>query len=795
MQARAPPRVKQCVGFPLGGKALRSGRRRRRYRGYVTLLRPPKGCRRTLREHPRRFAFRASYTHPVNGSNLTGGTAAVPNPVRRWVWAPILAVILAVTMVGAGPVSGQDPPRGQVVVVGIPGLLWTDLDPADTPHLWKLLGDSGAASMAVRAATTKTCPDDAWVSIGAGNRGKSNYPQGTICPLGSLIGPPLRHSDNTWWMSGQTQLDDANSSLNYRTTPGLVADLVDCAAAIGPGAAVAAAHPDGRVDRYATDLPSSAKKLAAFTRDCPAVFIDPQTPVYGQPGSPPRLAAMADTDKAIGAITALLDSDTALLVAGISDATIPANLHPAMLRAPGHANTWLESAATRRTGYVQLADIGPTVVTLTGNSVIESQMAGQPLKPADSRVGNTAGTVATGINANLAGRQIPPLSDGFYATLTVLGLIVVAAAVIWCRRLSLVRGERLSAVLVTVALMVASLPVASLLVNAVPWWRGANPAANLWGLMIGISVALGAVAAWGPWRRHPLGPPAVVATVTAVVIGFDCVTGTHLQFNSLSGYSAITGARFTGMGNYAFGVFAGSAIIAALYLTVRLCGWHKIAALATIATTLVLIDGFPSWGNDVGGVIALTPAFILAGLHAAGRRLSIKKIAVSVVTGVVAIAVLMTVDYLRPADRQTHLGRFVGELLHGSAGATVMRKAWAALQTVTAGPLTLLVVAACVAVPLLWHNRLVHSVVARHPVVLSAGIGVAATSILGFAFNDSGIAVPAFTLAVAAPLFLATVVAHRTEQPDLAATPAADQKNSSSKRYSAIRSLSAGSSP
>ena len=690
-------------------------------------------------------------------------TRRVVGPVveNRWrvrgrgVWWVALAAVVMALLPVVPPAAAQESVTVQkMYIVGVPNLLWTDLDAQNTPALWNLLGDSAAASLAVRAYPAKTCPDDAWASIGAGNRARSNYGAGTVCPLGSLIGPPLTAIDGSWYLAGENELTISNAELSYKTVPGLLADSVGCVAAIGPGASVAAAHGDGTVDRYRKAIPEEPDEMADFTADCPVTVVDTQTPVYGE-GSM-RRAAVSEVDDAVAALLAVVEPDAAVMVAGISDVEIPVNLHPIMLRGPQFENRWLVSAATRRDGYVQLADIGPTAVTLTGHDVAGTGMTGQPMRPAGNRPGGTSETVGTGIDTNLAGQQIPPLSDGYYSTLTILGLLVIAAAVVVCRRSEQPRQRPVARVLLPVALTVASLPVASLLVNALPWWQNDRPAVTLWLLMIGISLAVAAVAWWGPWRRHPLGPAAVVAAVTAVVIGVDCVTGASLQFNSLTGYSAITGARFTGMGNYAFGVFAAAALLAVLYLTWRLRGWRRTAAIAVLAGAAVLVDGVPGWGNDVGGVIALTPAFILAGLHATGRRLSVKKILASLIAGGVTISVIMIADYLRPPDQQTHLGRFVGEVLNGSAVDTLWRKASAALGTVTNGPLTLLVIGACVAVPLLWRTKVVYQIRARYPVVLSAGIGVLTVSLLGFAFNDSGIAVPAFTLAVAAPLLVAT---------------------------------------
>ncbi|TQL74606.1 hypothetical protein FB566_0092 [Stackebrandtia endophytica] len=669
-------------------------------------------------------------------------------------WPLVVLVVLAVTLGVPSPAMARDDAAQDVYFLGIPNLVWTDLSPEATPAMWELLGESAAASLAVRAYPAKTCPDDAWASIGAGNRARSNYSSGQVCPLGSLIGPPLTTTDGTWFLAGENQLTISNAELSFKTTPGLLADLVGCAAAIGPGASVAAAHADGFVDRYRKEIPETAEELSVFSQDCPVTLVDPQTPVFGEDSV--RRDAVAAADAAVAALIAVVPADAVLIVAGISDAEVPVNLHPIMVRGDGYEDRWLVSAATRRDGYVQLADLGPTMVSLTGGDAAGSGMTGQPMRATQVRPGDTATTVDFGINTNLAGQQIPPMSDGYYSTLTILGLLVLAAAIVLCRSRKRPHQRPFARVLLPVALVVGSLPVASLLVNALPWWQNDRPGMMLWLYMIGISLALAAVAWWGPWRRHPLGPPAAVAAVTALVLGIDCATGTNLQFNSLTGYSAITGARFTGMGNYAFGVYAAAGLMAVLYLSLRLRGWWRIGVITAAAAVAVLVIGYPGWGNDVGGVIALTPAFILAALHATGHRLSVTKILASLAVGAATISALMVVDYLRPPDQQTHLGRFVGEILNGSAFDTLLRKSSAALGTITNGPLTLLVIGACVAVPLLWHTRIVNQILARYPVVLSVGIGVFVVCLLGFAFNDSGIAVPAFTLAVAVPLFVAT---------------------------------------
>ncbi|MEV1176506.1 hypothetical protein AB0J09_49790, partial [Nonomuraea sp. NPDC049784] len=61
-------------------------------------------------------------------------------------------------------------PAGRVAFIGVPGLLWDDLDPADTPHLWRLAGESALGSVSVKAVGTVTCPYDGWLTVSAGVR-------------------------------------------------------------------------------------------------------------------------------------------------------------------------------------------------------------------------------------------------------------------------------------------------------------------------------------------------------------------------------------------------------------------------------------------------------------------------------------------------------------------------------------------------------------------------------------------------------------------------------------------------
>ena len=100
----------------------------------------------------------------------------------------------------------------------------------------------------------------------------------------------------------------------------------------------------------------------------------------------------------------------------------------------------------------------------------------------------------------------------------------------------------------------------------------------------GLALLLAAVALAGPWRRSPLGPLAVVTGVTAAVLGGDLLTGTTLQLNSVMGYTAVVGARYYGLGNIPFALFATSVLLLAAMIAHRLTRRDlRGAAVAAVA--------------------------------------------------------------------------------------------------------------------------------------------------------------------------------------------------------------------
>jgi hypothetical protein len=71
----------------------------------------------------------------------------------------------------------------------------------------------------------------------------------------------------------------------------------------------------------------------------------------------------------------------------------------------------------------------------------------------------------------------------------------------------------------------------------------------------------------------------------------------------------------------------------------------------------VVVDGAPSLGSDVGGVLALVPVLGLTYVLLGGRRPTPGTVVAVVIAGVLVLAVFTAVDLARPPEARTHLGR------------------------------------------------------------------------------------------------------------------------------------------
>ncbi|MEV4090323.1 hypothetical protein AB0J43_59655, partial [Nonomuraea fuscirosea] len=108
-----------------------------------------------------------------------------------WWSAPAVASTEGNTPAREVPASRSEA-GGRVAFIGVPGLLWDDIDARDTPRLWELAGQSGLGSLSVKAVGTVTCPYDGWLSVSAGVRSAVGHrcglpPEPVVQGAGALV--------------------------------------------------------------------------------------------------------------------------------------------------------------------------------------------------------------------------------------------------------------------------------------------------------------------------------------------------------------------------------------------------------------------------------------------------------------------------------------------------------------------------------------------------------------------------------------------------------------------------------
>jgi hypothetical protein len=393
---------------------------------------------------------------------------------------------------------------------------------------------------------------------------------------------------------------------------------------------------------------------------------------------------------------------------------------------------------------------------------VPSSMSGQKWRvdhAADAPIGDRVDAlIDADVQAQAHRRLVPP----FFAILVGSQIVLYGAGALLLHNLRKSgrstgpEGQRVRDLISRTGLAFAAVPVSTYLVNLVPWWRQNHLLLTLLGVVTVAVLVVAGIAQAGPWRRHPLGPVGVVAGITAVVLAVDLMTGARLQLSSLAGYSPLVAGRFAGVGNVAFAVFAASAILLAAAIVHGRSRRTTLLIAAAIGLAAVVIDGSPTFGSDFGGVLALVPGFAVFAMLAAGIRVSVWRLLAIGVIAVLAVSAFAVIDYLRPEEARSHLGRFVAQIIDGEARTIIRRKAEANLRLLRHSVLTLLVPVATLFVTgvLLKPWGGLRKAFEQSPAFRAGMLGVLTMGIVGFLVNDSGVAIPALAMTVAVPIAL-----------------------------------------
>ncbi|MEO5610907.1 MAG: hypothetical protein ABIQ61_04105 [Ornithinibacter sp.] len=652
-------------------------------------------------------------------------------PVLGWLVVAALAVLGVIAP--AGVAGAQEPPRA-VVLVGAPGLSWTDIDAVTTPTLHGLALAGGVASLTVRAVRSRSCAVDGWLTLSAGRRA-ADLVGPCRAPQGVAADGAVPH-----WEDYLTAAD-ADS---YGAVPGtLASSLLDagtCVGAVGPGAAIGAADVTGRT--ATSTLPDGAVGCRVTLVDGGILPVDPVA----------RTAALRALDTTTAQVLGAADPRTRIVVAGVGDGL--SAVRPRALIITGDHSGWLTSPSTRQPGLVQLQDLTATLLDWEGASA--SELTGRPVTvtadggPASDRIAELQGFEVRSSTL----RSVSPQVTGWLA----------AAFAAWCFVAGVVLRRRgvISGRVTLAGVAVASVPLSTFAANLVPWWRAPAPALAFVAVLAAVVAVVTTLAALARRRWH-LGALVVLSVLTLLVLGGDVLTGSGLQLASVFGQNPTVGGRFYGVGNTSYALYGVALLgVVGVLATARARTPHRSLALsALVLLAAIVIEGAPSLGADFGG----PPGLLLGGLvvlaGSSGVRLTPRRV-LGALVGVAAVTTVVAVlDWLRAPAARTHLGEFVETVLHGDLADVIGRKVSQNLANLTSPPLLTVSVAALALVLLArhtgWRPSSAGSLVLRGSAVLAA---------VGFAVNDSGLVIPAYAALMLLPLLAADTAARH-----LAATP------------------------
>jgi len=646
-----------------------------------------------------------------------------------------------------------------VVIAGAAGLRWDDVNPVDTPTMWRLAQHAAVGALSVTSAHTPTCPADGWLTLGAGNFAVRTDPTlsvGPDCPP-DTVPVPTQGGTGAMLPDQETGVNRWNRDQSYGAQPGALAEAVRCTVAVGPGAAIAAARASGRVDRYRPALPDQPEPLLA---SCILSIVDLGTIRGDSPQV--RQAAARQADQVLARLLAARPDRSLVIVAGLSDTDRTSRLHVAIADGPGYPAGWLTSSSTSRPGYVKLTDLAPSALTALDRPLPTTLFAGQPAGSIAGRPTDLATAVSRLSDADREAGAQRRVTGWFLTVLTASELLLFAAMVPFLRRARRYAGPRgprpmppRLVLALEVLLVAASLTLpAALVADAVPWWRtsAAGPLFSV--VTLAVVGVLTATVIIGPWRHGALGPLGTVAGIVATIVGVDVLTGARLQLNGVVGYSALEGGRYAGLGTVGLGLLLASILMVAGWLAQRSRRRWRPVVIAVVGGIGVVLVGSPYLGANAGGAVSLTAGTCVAAAISTGGFLTFARLAWAVLTGLAVTTGFALLDLLRPPGERGSLGRVLTEAQDGNGAAAIHGTGVANAASVLSSPLTLVVLGTGLLLMLVllrpWGG--LKRLFGLYPAVRATLVGVGVAGLLAGLLDGAGFVVAGAAAATAVPL-------------------------------------------
>jgi hypothetical protein len=712
----------------------------------------------------------------------------------RWVSGTVGVAVLVITVLSGATApsaaAAAQPPAAarRLLVVSLPMVTWAELPLARMPNLHGLLEQSIVADLSVRGVDRHPSLGDAYVTIAAGTRAKGNDLDGeaAVRADGSIIAPAfpdiVTHNNHLLFdahpgvlatalaKAGISRAVIGNADAHVPVAPASerrqIATAFATPAGVTPGGEIGARllQPDPS-GPYGLAI-DPAVYLSAFRRawtgrtvvmveDSDLVRFDALRDSGARPGTPTLDRLLERFDHLLGEMLGSVDrTRDAVMVVGPTDPRGHSQLTVASLRAPGIRPGLAVSDFTRRSGFVSIVDIGPTILNEFRVAAPDT-MEGRPMdfgRLGGSFAERRSFLVDSNVGAVFRDERIGPVTIAFI-TAQVFLTVAAAIAFTWL-------GRRSRRVIEIGALSLLGVIPATFLAVLLPFDRHA--VWLYWLFIAGVGAVIG-IGSYVITDRRGVGALVVcLGAIVALLLG-DIVTGAHLQFNTVFGYSPTVAGRFAGIGNLAYSELSAAALLLACLLAYRVGGRRGAIIATALLAVAIVVDGMPIWGSDIGGVLSMVPAYGIAVTGLLGLRVRVRTLLIALATTALALVAFTLIDLSRPKEHETHLGRLVRSTQSGgwhSLSIVIRRKLAENFGVLFSSPWTVMVPIALAGVAYIIYRapgrlRALHE---RIPPMRWGLVSLAVLAVLGFSLNDSGISIPGVMMGVLTPVMIVILV-------------------------------------
>jgi hypothetical protein len=463
-----------------------------------------------------------------------------------------------------------------------------------------------------------------------------------------------------------------------------------------------------------------------------------------------RNQALRNYDRLLGKIMAQVDPVRTMVV--LYSVMAPEmkgrsqRLNPVLIKAPAQKPGVLVSNSTRRVGLLTGPDLIAAINSFLG---IKNQgfYAGRSLRTVSGNWPQVA-TMLNELDLNYQARwDLLPV----YGYALIVIVLAVIAGIIYFPRLT-----RFFQVLSRIYLYLLTIPAVCLiesLINPVDW-----PSIIGWTLgLAGLFYLLVRLLTHGDDRQAIM----AIAGFTAVLIILDGLRNGWLELRSFWGYSAVSAARFYGVGNEYLGFLLGAYIVLVTFTPAQLIR-HQAKLLWSGWFLLSVFLFYPAWGANIGGGITVVLGLGAANFIWLGQPITKKRFGLLLAVLVGLLTLIGMVDLFVSGRQVSHFGRFFSMVSHQGLPALIEMagRKWKLNQSlIAANGWSYVLIGLLIIIPLLYRNppKAIRRWLDAEAEIAAGILSLVVTSVVALLANDSGIVTVATMFIFGIELFLVSI--------------------------------------